>query len=170
MLRTCLGARSGRVVFRPTERSSRRAVSSSLNLEERRQWPSRMTHAMRKRRQRRNPADSSTKTRHGRPAPITLSAIRGTRRTAEAASSRGRATMGELVRFADVLGRRLSNAVGKDDPQPAPPIERPPEPVPEPLRDPNTPQPVKSPPPEKPPEPVPELPTNATSAALATAA
>ena len=74
--------------------------------------------------------------------------------------------MGELVRFADVLGRRLSNAVGKDDPQPAPPIERPPEPIPEPLRDPDTPQPVKSPPPVKPPEPVPELPTSATSAAI----
>ena len=95
-----------------------------------------------------------------------LSAIRRTRRAAEAASSRGRATMDELVRFADVLGRRLSNAVGKDDPQPAPPIERPPEPIPEPHRDPDTPQPVKSPPPE----PVPELPTNATSAAIATAA
>ena len=62
-------------------------------------------------------------------------------------------------------GERERNAAGiaKDDPRTAPPVERPPEPIPEPLRDPDTPQPVKSPPQEKPPEPAPDIPTNATS-------
>ncbi len=48
---------------------------------------------------------------------------------------------------------------GTNDLEPGgPPIERPPEPIPEPLRDPDTPVPVKSPPEERPPEPVPEKP------------
>ena len=41
---------------------------------------------------------------------------------------------------------------------PAPTIERPPEPIPEPLRDPDPSPPVKAPPSKKPPEPVPEKP------------
>jgi|LNFM01.1.fsa_nt_gb hypothetical protein len=42
------------------------------------------------------------------------------------------------------------------DPKTAPPIERPPAPISEPLRDPDAPRPVNLPPPEIPPEPAPE--------------
>ena len=69
--------------------------------------------------------------------------------------------MGELVRLAQArLGRRRTTGGGRKDVPRAtgPPIERPPEPIPEPLRDPDTPVPVESPPPEKPPEPAPERP------------
>jgi hypothetical protein len=41
------------------------------------------------------------------------------------------------------------------DPKTAPPIERPPAPISEPLRDPDAPRPVNLPPPEIPPEPSP---------------
>lgn len=46
---------------------------------------------------------------------------------------------------------------GTDDPRPPPAIDRPPEPIPQPLRDPEPSQPIEPPHP-RPPEPTPEKP------------